>query len=416
MKKIVFLLSICLMGCFQHSLSAESNVAVDEEVIDGVSRLVIEGTAHHPYRIVRGDEANRYVKTGHETFDGLHAVYGYGVFEGTPSHFDGFLMVFDETGTILLEETLDFDHLEEVMDVHLDGDVAYVHLRQSVDNRPDGMIHRKDYLLEIDGETVNPLHETSSEIQRMDFERGMVYFSETYQGHYEKGYDVTKGALAGEKLHGLEPHGQYRGEMVVHSFCETALFEGETFTKSHRVDYPGHYTLECDGTDVEFTVNPEIEGVELNGRALAPVALSVSGGRVWLNDDLYIDETLIERPGYHTLRIEGANDYLYTAHFTLESGLEGVEDGGVYSDGKTLFFSGEGRLNDESIASGHTLKEPGSYTLRILGQDDYEEVVSFEIQKGNASKIKNIAGFELGIAIAGIVATGITVYIFFRKR
>ncbi|MFW6298232.1 MAG: hypothetical protein ACOC14_01000 [Bacillota bacterium] len=416
MKKIVFLLSICLMGCLQATLNAEKNVSVDNETIDGTSRLVIEGTAHHPFRIVRGDANNRYVKTGHATFDALHAVYGYGSFDGTPSLFDGFLIVFDETGDILVEKTLDFDHLEEVMDVHLEEDLAYVHLRQSVDNRPDNTIHRKDYLLEIDGETVNTLHESSSEIRRMDYEEGMVYFSETYQGHYERGYDVKKDVLADTKLHGLEPHGQYRGDVVMHSFCEAATFDDEPFTKSQRVDYPGHYTLECDGKDYDFTVNPKIDGVELNGRALAPAALNVSGGRVWLNDDLYIDGTLIESPGYHTLRIEGANDYLYTAHFTLDSGLEGVEDGGVYNETQTVFFSGRGRLNDESITSGHAIKEPGNYTLEILGEGDYEESVSFEILEKSSPKIKNIAGFEIGIAVVAIAAAGLMVYAFLRKR
>ncbi|MFP4078366.1 MAG: hypothetical protein ACLFUQ_04420, partial [Candidatus Izemoplasmataceae bacterium] len=148
----------------------------------------------------------------------------------------------------------------------------------------------------------------------------------------------------------------------------------------------------------------------------APAAIEVSGGRTWLNDDLYINGTLVAKPGYHTLKVEGANDYLYTAHFTLESGLEGVEEGGVYTDSKTLFFSGEGVLNEEAIDSGHTLKNPGSYTLKILGHSDYEEKVSFEIMEGKAPKIENIPKFELAIASVAIVITGVTVYFFLRKR
>ncbi|MFW5913453.1 MAG: hypothetical protein ACOCSM_00160 [Bacillota bacterium] len=416
MKKIVFLLGILMVGCIQGSLSAEETIRIDEEVIDGSTRLVIEGTTHHPFRIVRGDEDNRYYMTGHLDQGDVHAVYGYASLETTPSFYDGFVVVFDKTGEILMEETIDFDHLEEVMDVHLEDESLFVHLRQSVDNRPEGMIHRKDLLLEVREEGVTELHESRNEIKRVHYERGMFYFSESYQGHYEKGIDVNNETLVDQKLYGLESHGHYDGSVTIHSFCESSSFEEEVFTNSLVVDYPGHYALECDGDAYTFTVNPQIEGVKLNDRTIAPVAIEVSGGRTWLNDDLYINGELVANPGYHTLKVEGTNDYLYTAPFTLESGLEGVEEGGVYTDAKTLFFSGEGVLNDETIVSGHTLKNPGSYTLKILGQSDYEEVVSFEILEGKTPKIEDIPRFELAIAFVGIVITSVTVYFFLRKR
>ena len=415
MKRIVFLLCIIMAVSLSTPFKAEETISVEREIIEGVERLVIEGTAHHPFRIVRGDDNNHYISRGIQSGDDHHVVYGYAILERTSSFSDGFIIVLDNSGTIVAEEIIDYDHLEEVMDVQIGDEALYVHLRQSIDNRPENVIHRKDFLLRVT-ETIDILHEDDEGIQRVLYERQGLYFSKSTQGAYEHAYHVHEGLLEEGEIHGLEDKGQYRGTLELHSLCETSMFEEAAFERSLVIDYPGHYTIRCDETDYAFTLHPEIEGVRLHEQSTAPVSITVSGGRVWLNDDLYVNGTLVNEPGHYTLKTEGANGYEESAYFTLESGLEGVEEGGVYSGVKTVFFSGEGYLNETPISSGHSFEESGPYTLKILGNADYEERITFEILPGPTPPIRNLLRFEILLAAGGIIMTSGLVFLFLRKR
>ncbi len=416
MKRIVFLLSMLAFWTLTDgTLGAEEPVMITHELIDGAERLVIEGKTHTPFRLVLGDEHNRYVDSGYRQENGWHVVYGYASLETSPSFYEGFLVVFDDGGVIRRESTIDFDHLEEVMDVRITDDALYVHVRQSIDNRPEGLIHRRDYLLKMeDGEDI--IHEQTEKIRRMIFEENVLYFSEHYQGIFEKAYHMDHGLLEENAIFGLEDRGQYRDVLEVHSLCAHSTFEGDPFERSLRVDYPGHYTMGCGDESYTFTLHPGIEGVTLHDVTKAPAALDISGGRVWLNGALHMEGETLDRPGHYTLKVEGANDYAHTTYFTLESGLEGVEEGGVYSQMKTLFFSGTGFLNDTPISSGVTLEDAGVHTLRIVGEGDYEETVTFEIQKGASPPIKNLLRFEIILGLCGVVLTGGIVFLFLRKR
>lgn len=415
MKRIVFLLGIIAIALSVTPVKGEEAFTAVHEEIDGVERLVIEGTAHHPVRIERGDDTNRYTVNGMRHGDGVHTVFGYASLERTPSFYDGFLIAFDDSGTILTEEIFDYEHLEEVKDVRIGEDAFFVHLSQAKDDRREALPHRRDYVLKVT-DTVDIMHEHDARIERMHYEQGALYFSERHQGVYEHAVHVRDGLLEPGEVHGLEDQGQYRGEAVFHSLCAASTFEGEPFEESLTVDHPGHYTIGCDGEKSAFTLHPSIEGVTLHEQSLAPVTLDVSGGRVWLNEDLHVNGTLVDTPGRYTLRVEGANGYERTENFTLESGLEGVEDGGVYSNVKTVFFNGEGYLNDEPITSGASLEKSGLHTLTIKGTDDYEETVSFEILPGKTPPIENLMRFEVLLAAGGLLITGGIVFLFLRKR
>lgn len=415
MKRIVFLLAIIAAVSLKMPVRAEEPFTASHQIIDGEETLVIEGNAHHPVRIERGDNDNRYTVNGMRHKDGVHVVYGYAELERTPSVYDGFLIAFDDEGTIVVEEVFDYDHLEEVRDVAVGEDAFFVHLSQSKDDRREALPHRRDFLLSVT-DTVEVMQEQESRIHRILLEGDALYFSERHQGWYEHAVHVRDGQLDTGMVHGLEDEGRYRGDVTFHSLCETATFEDEPFERNLTVDYPGHYTVGCDGEVHTFTLHPSIDGVELHETSEAPASVDVSGGRVWLNEDLYVNKTIVDMPGNYTLRVEGANGYENTDRFALESGLEGIEDGGVYSGLKTVFFSGEGFLNDEPITSGHSLEESGVHTLRITGADDYEETVSFEILPGKTPPIKNILRFEIVLGACGLIITGLLVFLFLRKR
>lgn len=415
MKRIVFLLGIMAIAASRTPVGAEEVFTATHQEIDGVETLVIEGSAHHPFRIERGDDDNRYTVNGMRHEDGVHAVFGYADLKRTPSVYDGFLIAFDDAGTIIAEEIFDYDHLEEVRDVQIGRDAFFVHLSQSKDDRHEALPHRRDFLLSVT-DTVEVMHEQDARILRVLYEQDALYFSERHQGGYEHAVHVHEGLLEAGKIHGLEDQGQYRGEVTFHSLCETSTFEDEPFKRSLSVDYPGHYTVGCDGEAHTFTLHPSIEGVTLHEQSSAPVSIDVSGGRIWLNEDLYVNKSMVDMPGDYTLRVEGANGYETTDLFVLGSGLEGVEEGGVYSNVKTVFFSGEGFLNDEPITSGHSLKTSGVHTLKITGADDYEETVSFEILPDEPSPIRNLMRFEIILAASGLIITGGIVFLYLRKR
>lgn len=415
MKKIVFLLAILAIVSLETPVWAEEPFTTSHQIIDGEETLVIEGNAHQPIRIERGDNDNRYTVNGMRHQEGLHVVYGYAELERTASVYDGFLIAFDDEGAVVAEVVIDYDHLEEVRDVRIGKDAFYAHLSQSKDDRREALPHRKDYLLKVT-DTVEVMHEQDERIQRILYEEDTLYFSERYEGWYEHAFHIRDGLLTPMRVHGLEDQGQYRGEVTFHSLCETATFEGEPFERSFVVDYPGHYTVECDGKAHAFTLHPEIEGVALHEQSTSPVSIDVSGGRIWLNDDLYVNKDIVDMPGNYTLRVEGANGYEQTDRFALGSGLEGVEEDGVYNSVRTLFFSGEGYLNDEPISSGHSLEESGLYSLRITGADDYEESVSFEILPDPPTPIRNLMRFEILLAVGGLIITGGVVFLFLRKR
>ncbi len=415
MKKIVFLLFCVGILGFMHPVKGSMDQAdVTYETLDGDSVLVIEIEGTKPIRIERGNEEDRYTITQQYYEDGHYVFFGYAHLEETLSHFDGYVLVVSEEGHIEYEQIVDEHYLEEVKAAKVHSDALYLLVEQSINHRPASSEFRASLVLKVTDE-YEVLHQSDAPLKRMKILDGALFMSDTYAGNYEWGLIDGELMETGDIL-GLEEGGQYIEEVRFFSLCEDSRVSGEAIEAAHSETYPGHYQFTCHESVIDFTVHPLIEGVTLFEKKAAPIAVSVSEGRVWLNDDLYVSDTLIDEPGYHTLKIEGAHDYELKRSFTLTSGLEGVEEEGLYDNERTLYFSGRGFLNEVPVKSGHTITKSNDYELIVKGLNDYTETVNFSVELEDDSPQFNQSRLEIGLVTGAVLFTGGGIFIYKKRK
>jgi len=399
---------------FQNPVKATMEGAqVSVERIDGEVVTVIEGEGNVPFRIERGDSENRYTITQSYYENGRFILFGYVELSGTTAFYDGYALIVNEMGGIELETIIERNHLSEVKALKVNDNEVYGLIDQHL-HIEDTLDFKSSLIMKLE-ETSEVLYESETQIQRFKVEAGALFMSGEYFGPYERALMNDGTLLKTGETHGIEKGGQYAGEVTFYTLCSDANIDGTPIEDVHKETYPGHYVFTCQDQKHSFTVNPTIEGVTLFEETEAPLSISVSGGRVWLNDDLYSSEDLIDMPGYHTLRVEGANGYELRRSFTLTSGLSGIENGEVYKEPRTLYFSGVGTLNGSPIQPGHVIDESGSYDLLINGHDTYEEAYEFEIDfEDEATEFEEVR-LEVGLVAGAFLFTG-GGFLIYKKR
>ena len=414
MKKIVFLLCMTLFVVSPNALLASTEGAdVTYERIDGEEVTVIEGEGKVPFRLIRGDSENHYTITQSYYEKDRFILFGYAELKDTTAFYDGYVLVVNEMGAIEQETIIERNYLSEVKALQATDNAFYVLVDQHL--HKEGDIEFKSSLIMQLGEESEVLHESETPLKRFMLEDGALFMSGEYSGSYERALMKAGTILNEGETYGLKDSEQYNGEVTFYTLCRDAKTDGVPVENVHQEAYPGYYVFTCDEREISYTVNPIIEGVTLFEETKAPLAISVSGGRVWLNEDLYVSESLIDMPGYHTLRVEGANGYELRRSFTLTSGLEGALDGEVYHEKTTLYFSGVGTLNGAPIHSGHVIDESGEYALVIDGYDTYQETYGFQVEMGEETTDFDEVRLEVGIVAGAFLFTG-GGFLIYKKR
>ncbi|MGM0435859.1 MAG: hypothetical protein ACQEQA_02280 [Bacillota bacterium] len=414
MKKIVFLLCmIGLVGLPSSPLEATDGAKVTQETIDGEKVTVIEGEGKVPFKLIRGDRENHYEITQSYESDGQFIMFGYAELKDTTAFYDGYVLVVNDSGEIEHETIIERNYLTEVKAVEMTEDAVYVLVDQHI-RKEDDVVFKSSLVMKLSDETKG-MHETEYQLRRIDVDSGAIFMSEAFSGPYEHALMEDGTVVENGETYGLEDGAQYSEEVLFYTLCENAMSDGAPIEKVHRETYPGHYLFTCEDKEMVYTLNPLIEGVTLFEERKAPLTVAISGGRTWLNDELYVSESLIDMPGYHTLRIEGANGYELRRSFTLTSGLEGVLDGETYHEKIPLFFSGNGLLNGTEIQSGHVIDESGEYDLVIDGYEGYSETYSFEVNLGEETPGFDEVKLEIGIVAGAFLFTG-GGFLIYKKR
>ncbi len=135
------------------------------------------------------------------------------------------------------------------------------------------------------------------------------------------------------------------------------------------------------GYTYRFVVEPIVTGVTDNEVYLETVTPVIKTGKAYLNNDLYVSGTPITEPGNYTLKVDGLNNYEKIYNFSINSSVTGILNNQVYDNDVQIEFEGEGYLNNTFIESPYTVTDDGEYLLKIRGEGNYLETYYFSVEK-----------------------------------
>ncbi|TVP95928.1 MAG: hypothetical protein EA374_02835 [Acholeplasmatales bacterium] len=364
------------------------------------------------FSFMLGDGDRRYFVNG-VMEDGVYLlVYGYFHDIGHDTFYDAFVLVLDAEAEPVLLTEFDFGELEEVATAFKVSGRPMFQLDVLVDTRdqPEWETH---YVIMFAADYRSyQMVEVPKRIVRWHIEGDRVYLSDRYHGAYHTAIDAALKVYQADRLYGVLDQTAYTGHMHIR-FVETAWLNDTAFLREIFLETPGHYTITYANLSYDFTLHPDVNGVYDGQISATPLTLQVSAGRAYLNHDIYVNGTPVERPGYHRLEIEGVNGYVKTLDFTITADVHGIYDMQQYHEPRTLQFRGVGYLNNRYIESGYVVQEPGLYTLKVHGENGYEEVHHFELLAPPVERAfwrNTLLVVEVGLLATAAVLGGIWVY------
>lgn len=422
MKIIAFLCCLMIGFMVQNDVMAfrdqtfETPHTTFEYSRDAEGHALLSADGKHTFTVTLGcDDIKFYVND--VVVDGEHYVaYGFVSDNSSEQFYDAFYAAISETGNVLHTQILQYDSLSEVKDVYdLAGTAIYKINRNIVTQAGYETIGHTLITLD-DAMAVAHTLDMEDYIKTARIEEDKVYFAASYQSEAHSAIDASLNLYERGIVYGISNHADYEGH--VHAeFVGVGLLGGVSVVNQISIDYPGHYVFEYEDYTYRFTVHPTVSGVSDGMKTADPVRIEYSDGLAFLNHDLYVSGTRIDTPGYHTLSIEGDNNYVHQVRFTITGNIEGVYDGRSYDEARTITFQGNGYLNNRFIESGISVEEAGHYTLRIEGVNGYTEVIHFEILEPSIENTHNQAllAVEIGVLATALIS-GATLYLRHRKR
>lgn len=202
------------------------------------------------------------------------------------------------------------------------------------------------------------------------------------------GYTKTINFVIDTIVEGVIDEAEYEASVTPHFTKGTATLNGQEYVSGTTITIPGYSTLIIEGegnykVEYNFTIVETIEGVENAEVYVGNVTPIISGGILSLNGNEYISSTTIDVPGNYTLEINGVGSYYKKILFIVKPEKINV------INGETYFYSlipavskGTLTLNDMPYTSGEILNESGSYTLKVVGEGGYLEIINFNMQSG----------------------------------
>ena len=180
-------------------------------------------------------------------------------------------------------------------------------------------------------------------------------------------------------------------DKYIDQFQGNALINGKD-VDSIDLDYPGIYSIEIIDGNYYFLysviVIPKIDilGEKYQDYYIGDIEI-ISKGIIYLNNEEYISNTIINIPGNYNITIYGENNYAYSIDFTIlpeisyfdglnnydfKENLEVSTPIRIYSDGTASLVDGE-------IYNSEYIDKIGNHTLTVYGVHGYFVTLNFTI-------------------------------------
>lgn len=195
-----------------------------------------------------------------------------------------------------------------------------------------------------------------------------------------------------ERVVGLTEGGSYDSFVINCENAQKLELNGDVIANNTEITKVGNYSLIVYGTNGytnnhTFKINLNIHNVSDSSVYNAEIRPIINSDNIILNGNAFNSGDIIDNLGNHTLVIYGAGAYSKTICFKMDCLIVGVENNVEYTTNPTITVtfneievpSTNILLNGNEITSGYVVENIGNYTLRVIGVNSYEKVVSFVV-------------------------------------
>jgi len=417
MKKTVFLFFLTVIFIFNIENKVKGSEVIyqvnDKEIIitsikeNDINGFTIEKTGVNPFFSKIIDEEENYYITGIKEVDDYFILFGYGFSRSSDTEYDSLYFVLDFAGNIIKKDLRDYGNMESIKNVYYVDDIFIVYTESVMDidysykfnsNYFTSYDHNFNYIDSI---------EIGTKIYKIEAKDSFVLIGYSNE-EYDLGLRSDLSLINKNDLLSIEEGSVYT-ESITIEFINGATLNSEYIENGVTLTYPGNYTLNYNDLVYNFIIKPVISGVVNNEIYNEPITAKISGGNIILNDDIYVSNTEIIKPGNYELIINGTNDYIDKLEFTITSNIEGVINNNTYLEPVDIRFNGDGYLNDNFIQSPYNVTESGEYILKIKGENNYLETYYFSIQDEvkKAGLIDFIQKVDIIVLVVVLISGGI---------
>ncbi len=338
--------------------------------------------------------------------DGNHVFYGYSHVIDSDDYYDTFMIVLDPQGNQIYQETNDYGDLDAVHDVVEIDNVILVHYNEYYDDGFDILFLQNN--IKIYDHEYNLLDEitTYNEYGNVSSTDQLYLYSFNEDNIWEGAFTSDLNIITIDESLDIPTGSVYHDEITI-LFLNDAILNNQIVSNGVTIDYPGNYELTYYDFTYKFIVVPTLTGIEDDAVYNQPVSANITAGNVYLNNDLYVSGTVIDKPGNYQLQIIGSNNYVEEYNFTITSNISGVLHNQTYNDPVEIEFEGKGYLNNTYIESPHTVVDEGEYILRIQGENNYLETYYFDVTapEDETSLVSFVQKYDV-IFLAVVVVSG----------
>jgi hypothetical protein len=387
MKKIVFLFLLSLIASFTN-VGASTTFKEDTYTITitsyrndyGKIAQHIEKLGTNPFVFDLDKEEQNVFLEGVKEINGEHVFYG-ALNSGSEEDrvFDAYVLLVKESGEHLDEFSFDCGHDERILNVFMIDELILFQV-WSNDEYNRGQL------------------QFFTELRTYDYEYNLIdsvrYEEYYYHTHAENDYyffstnpNTNVGMVNsdleifyGQDSLKIETGTIYTNKVDI-PIINDATLNGIEVKNGVSISYPGNYSLEYNGFTYRFIVDVDIQGVESGGVYDEEITPIITSGDITLNGEKFISGTTIKEPGRYKLTVTGESGYIKSVEFVISSNVDGVLNNQTYTDDVTIDFDGEGYLNNVHMSSPILVSEPGEYTLKIQGANDYFESYYFTVEE-----------------------------------
>jgi len=152
----------------------------------------------------------------------------------------------------------------------------------------------------------------------------------------------------------------------------------------HFLFHAGNFVLSYDDDfvfkQITFAVREQISQLVDGATYAGEVTPTITGAvSMTLNGNAYTSGTRINTPGSYSLIVIGVNDYQQTYTFFVDLVITGVSHQSIYTNAAlTIGFSGgSATLNGDPFTSGSIVNDVGHYEFIVLGVNDFMQTLTF---------------------------------------
>lgn len=410
---ILKLLYVLLSSTFLFSSGVQESIdgthlSVQKERREGYFALVIRGTGMYTFVHEFGSTEENYHVNSLQVINQEFVIDGY-YLEQTTRTYHAYFLVISKEGEILIHHDFNDSASQDISGIYPLHEGYLIHLTQ-MDSSAQWF--EKDFLIVFKGPNIID-HELEREIMDIEVTDAGYHVRFKYDSHSL--IFITKEGLflTGPDLIGVSNKESYTDSVQL-LFAGEATLNRMTIKAPYEVYSPGNYTLIHEKVYTRFTIHPSVSGVEAHTLYTQPVRIEYDLGQAYLNHEPYASNESIEKPGNYVFGMY-KDDYIFEIPFTLTANVRGIKHLESYDHPVSIQFLGEGYLNNQFIQSGHSISEPGRYTLKVFGVNQYLETHTFEI-KDEPSTTFNIEWVEIGLLGGSIIlGVGLSLDFIIRK-